>query len=270
LSLPNEQGTTNSSITTSLCFLFCIFFALSFFCLLARLDFPLGIFQPFGFPSFSPFDRLTGFHCIHFIMPVATSHLAIGFAVAGPRGTAFFNSINPPGKADTLHAILLDGTTKVPAMGEIHQSFGHRVSRVTQQDLTVPDVFLSGQKRIDYGTAGFDKLNDPQVSETARLQSLQDYPVGAVLLVSVGGGAVPYITVLANPTITPVDPNSHDSPGGAPVWEEAFESTLLQRFVAAGSIPTHGILSSGSWKTRATTCNTREGLIHISHPIMLT
>ena len=179
-------------------------------------------------------------------MPVPTSNLALAFAVDSPRGTDFFNSIDPPGKLDTLHAILLDGTKKTPAMGDITQSFGHRVSRSTQQDLKVPDVFLSGQKRIDYGTSGFDRLNDPQVKGTARLQSLQDHPIGAALIVSSGGGTVPFITVLANPTISPVDVNSQDGAGGAPIWEETFASTIRELYVAAANTPTLGVLSSGS------------------------
>ena len=203
-------------------------------------------------------------------MPVPTSNLALAFAVDGPRGTDFFNSIDPPGKMDTLHATLLDGSIKTPAMGDITQSFGHRVSRSTQQDLKVPDVYLLGQKRIDYGTKGFDRLNDPQVVGTARLQSLQDNPVGAVLLVSTGGGAVPYITVVANPTITPVDLNSPDGAAGAPLWEEAFESTVMQPYVAAVDTPTHGVLSSGGWKTRADPSTTRDGLLQLSHPVMMT
>jgi hypothetical protein len=71
-------------------------------------------------------------------------------------------------------------------------------------------------KRIDYGTSGFDELHDPQVLGTARLQSLQDHPVEAVLLVSSGDGGAPYITVMAHPSITPVDVNSPDGTGGAP------------------------------------------------------
>jgi hypothetical protein len=203
-------------------------------------------------------------------MPVPTSNLALAFAVDGPRGTDFFESIKPPGKVDTLHALLLDGSAKTPAMGDITQSFGHRVSRSTQLELTVPDVNLSGQKRIDYGTTGFDTLNDHQVLGTARLQSLQDHPVGAVLLVSSGGGDTPYITVVANPSITPVNMNNPDGAGGAPLWEEAFESNVMQRYVAAFSTPTHGVLSSGSWKTRAAPGKTRLELITSSHPVMLT
>jgi hypothetical protein len=134
-------------------------------------------------------------------MPVSPSNLATAFAVDGPRGTDFFNSINPPGKVDTLHATLLDGWKRTPAMKDLIQSFGHRVSRPTQLELKVPDVFLSGQRRIDYGTAGFDQLNDPQVLGKERLQSLQDHPVGAVLLVSSGAGGAPFITVVANPSI---------------------------------------------------------------------
>jgi hypothetical protein len=61
---------------------------------------------------------------------------------------------------------------------------------------------------------------------------------------------VPYITVVANPTITPVDVNSPDG-SGAPFWAEAFESTVMQRFAAAARAPMHGVISSGSWKTRA-------------------
>jgi hypothetical protein len=179
------------------------------------LEFPLGFSNTFGFSTFpfAPLDDVS----LAFIMPVPISNLAIAFTVDGPRGTDFFNSIDPPGKMDTLHATLLDGSTKTPAMGDITQLFGHRVSRSTQLELKVPDIFLSGQERIDYGTAGFDRLNDPQVIGTARLQSLQDHPVGAVLLVSSGGGGAPYITVVANPSITPVDLNSPDGTGGAPV-----------------------------------------------------
>jgi hypothetical protein len=226
-------------------------------------------FQLFGFPALFPLLRSTRLPCI-LIMPAPTSHLATAFAVDGPRGTDFFNSIDPPGKVDTLHATLLDGSTKTPAMGDISQSFGHRVSRAIQQDLKVPDVFLSGQKRIDYGTSGFDKLNDPQVVGTARMQALQDYPIGAVLLVSSGGTGDPYITLVANPSITPVDLNSQDGTDGAPLWETAFESHVVKPFVAAANTPTHGVLSSGSWKTRAAPCTTREGLIKLSHPVMLT
>jgi hypothetical protein len=195
-------------------------------------------------------------------MPNPTPKLAFSFAVDSPRGTDFFDSIDPPGKPATLHATLLDGSNKTPAMGDISQSFGHRVSKTIHTVLSGPDEFLSGPKRIEYGTRGFDALNDPQVVGLARLQSLQDYSVGAVLLVSTGGGTVPYITVLANPTITPVDPPSpQDSSGGAPLWEETFESTVMLKFVAAAHTPTHGVLSSGGWKTRAGCSDTREKLI---------
>ena len=192
-------------------------FLFAFFSLVLSCSFgiPFGFPAIFGFPTF-PFPAFDDVS-LAFIMPVPTSHLAIAFAVDGPRGTDFFNSIDPPGKVDTLHALLLDGSAKMPAMGDIIQSFGHRVSRSTQLELTVPDVHLSGQKRIDYGTTGFDNLNDPQVLGTARLQVLQDHPVGAVLLVSSGGGGTPYITVVANPTITPVDVNTPDGAGGAPL-----------------------------------------------------
>jgi hypothetical protein len=54
-------------------------------------------------------------------MPVPMSNLAIAFAVDGLRGTYFFNSIDPPGKVDNLHATLLDGSKKTPAMWDITQ-----------------------------------------------------------------------------------------------------------------------------------------------------
>jgi hypothetical protein len=41
-------------------------------------------------------------------MPAPTPKLALSFAVAGPRGTDFLDSIRPPGKLATLHATLLD------------------------------------------------------------------------------------------------------------------------------------------------------------------
>jgi hypothetical protein len=144
------------------------------------------------------------------------------------------------------------------------------VSRSTQLELKVPNVFLSGQKRIDYGTTGFDCLNDPQVIGTARLQSVQDYQVGAVLSVSSGGGGAPYITVVANPSITPVDSNSPYGSGGAPLWEEAFESSVMHLYGAAASTPMHRVLSWGSWKTRAAPVSNRTGLLELSTPVMLT
>jgi hypothetical protein len=110
-------------------------------------------------------------------MPNPTPKLAFSFAVDSPRGTDFFDSIDPPGKPATLHATLLDGSNKTPAMGDISQSFGHRVSKTIHTVLSGPDEFLSGPKRIEYGTRGFDALNDPQVVGLARLQSLQDYSV---------------------------------------------------------------------------------------------
>ena len=53
------------------------------------------------------------------------------------------------------------------------------------------DDSLSAPKRMEYGLRGFDALNDPKVVELARLQLLQDFSVGAILLVSSGEGTVP-------------------------------------------------------------------------------
>jgi hypothetical protein len=215
-----------------------------------------------GFPALSVF-RLSYFCPVDdaffasCIMPNPIPKLAFSFAVASPRGTDFFDSIDPPGKSATLHATLLDGSNKIPAMGDISSSFGHQNSKSIHTALGGTGDFLSVPKRIEYGIRGFDELNDSKVVGLARLQLLQDFPVGAVLLVSSGGGTVPYITVLANPTITPVDPTSPTSSGGAPLWEETFESILRQQYVTAANTPTRGVLSSGSWKTRAGNSNTR-------------
>jgi hypothetical protein len=228
-SLPNKQQRIVVSLLVFVSFASFVSFSILLVC-----NFPLGL-QHFRFFNSFPCHATLDDVSIASSMPVPTSNLATAFAVDGPRGTDFFDSIDPPGKVDTLHAILLDGSKKTPAMGEIAQSFGHRVSRSTQLELKVPDVHLSGQDRIDYGTIGFDRLNNPQVLGTARLQSLQDHPVGAVLLVSSGGGGTPYITVVANPSITPVDSNSPDGSGGAPLWEEAFESSVMPLYGAAAS-----------------------------------
>jgi hypothetical protein len=100
---------------------------------------------------------------------------------------------------------------------------------------------LSAPKRIDYGIRGFDELNNPKVVGLACLQLLQDFLAGAILLVLSGAGAVPYITILANHTITPVDHTSSENSGGAPLWEETFESIVMHPYVAAAKTPTHGL-----------------------------
>ena len=75
---------------------------------------------------------------------------------------------------------------------------------------------------------------------------------------------------LANPSITPVDHTSSENPGGAPLWEDIFEPTIMHQYVTVAKTPTHGVLSSGSWKIRAGKCTTREELITLCHPVMLT
>jgi hypothetical protein len=202
---------------------FCIFFSLVF---LARFEFPFGFSYTFGFSTSLFLLRRRRFFCIPLIMPAPTPKLALSFAVASPRGTDFFDSIKPPEKKSTLHATLVDGSNKIPAMGDISQSFGHRVSKPTHLALWGTDDILSAPKRMEYGIRGFDELNDPKVVGLARLQLLQDFPVGAILLVSSGEGTVLYITVLANPTITSVDHTSYENSGGAPLWEDTFESIV--------------------------------------------
>lgn len=201
-------------------------------------------------------------------MPVTTSSFAAAFKADGPRGVAFFSSISPPGKDFTLHALLLDSNMKAPTMTQLSQSMGHRVSKAVQGQLAVSDVFLPASQRLDYVKNQFEMLNDATVDGVARLQSLHDFPVGAVLIVSKGAGEIPFITIVATPTITPFGSSSVES--SAPIWEEAFESQVVEQFITLANAPTHGVLGSMGWKTRLGGVIPREDLIPLSQPVMLT
>jgi hypothetical protein len=61
-------------------------------------------FQHFRVFNFFPCHATLEDVSFAFSIRVPTSDLAIAFALDGPRGTDFFNSINPPGKVDNLHA----------------------------------------------------------------------------------------------------------------------------------------------------------------------
>eukprot|EP00980_Cylindrotheca_fusiformis_P027155 scaffold19075_cov92-Cylindrotheca_fusiformis.AAC.3 len=113
-------------------------------------------------------------------------------------------------------------------------------------------------------------LNDPTRLGGARLQLFQDHPVGEALIVSLGSGNTPFITVVANPTITPVDPTNQED-FGAPYWDEAFEPGILQRVLSPGvTRTTHSCLVSMGWQTREGGLKPKEELLSIAKPVVLT
>eukprot|EP00980_Cylindrotheca_fusiformis_P014829 scaffold4032_cov83-Cylindrotheca_fusiformis.AAC.2 len=147
---------------------------------------------------------------------------------------------------------------------------GHRITSTAQKNHVVePDVFLTQQDRQSYGKDQFGVLNDPTRLGGARLQQFQDHPVGAALIVSLGSGNTPFITVVANPTITPVDPTDPDD-HGAPYWDEAFEPGTFQRVLPPGVTRTHSCLVSMGWQTREGGLKPKDELVSVAKPVILT
>eukprot|EP00980_Cylindrotheca_fusiformis_P017107 scaffold5256_cov155-Cylindrotheca_fusiformis.AAC.4 len=146
---------------------------------------------------------------------------------------------------------------------------GHRISSTAQKNHVVePDVFLTQQDRQSYGRNQFGVLNDPTRLGGARLQLFQDHPVGAALIVSRGSGDTPFITVVANPTITPVDPTNQED-FGAPYWDEALEPGLIQSVLTPGVTRTHSCLVSMGWQTREGGLKPKEELFSSAKPVVL-
>eukprot|EP00980_Cylindrotheca_fusiformis_P008974 scaffold1912_cov135-Cylindrotheca_fusiformis.AAC.21 len=156
-------------------------------------------------------------------MPVVSPALASAFASDGPRGTTFFESISFPRKDESLHALLLDENLTNPTAAVLQHSMGHRITSTAQKNHVMePNVFLPQQDRQSYGITQFGVLNDQTRLGGAQLQQFQDHQVGApALIVSLGSGNTPFITVVANPTIMPVDPTNQED-FGAPYWDEAL------------------------------------------------
>eukprot|EP00980_Cylindrotheca_fusiformis_P019537 scaffold6772_cov101-Cylindrotheca_fusiformis.AAC.1 len=202
-------------------------------------------------------------------MPVVSPALASAFASDGPRGTMFFESISFPRKDESLHAVLLDGNAPNPTASVLRHSMGHRISSTAQKNHVVePNVFLSQQDRRSYGKNQFGVLNDPTRLGGARLQQFQDHPVGAALVMSLGSGNTPFITVVANLTITPVDPTNLDD-FGAPYWDEVFELGLIQRVLPPGVTRTHSCLVSMGWQTREGGLKPTEELFSSAKPVII-
>eukprot|EP00980_Cylindrotheca_fusiformis_P019642 scaffold6829_cov49-Cylindrotheca_fusiformis.AAC.1 len=101
------------------------------------------------------------------------------------------------------------------------------------------------------------------------MSQFQDHPVGAALIVSLGSGNTPFITVVANPTITPVDPTDPDD-HGAPYWDEAFEPGTFQRVLPPGVTRTHSCLVSMGWQTREGGLKPKDELVSVAKPVVLT
>eukprot|EP00980_Cylindrotheca_fusiformis_P002775 scaffold659_cov71-Cylindrotheca_fusiformis.AAC.4 len=206
-------------------------------------------------------------------MPIVTPAFFSGIMPDGPRGASFLDSIRPPGYHESLHVILLNDTEDNPTLAELRQSFGHRVTAQLQKQLAEPHVHLLQKQHKLYGQEEFKKLNAKEITGGHRLQLIQDNPVGAALVVAQVAGLTPFITVVAAPTITPVNLSNQET-FGAPSWAEAFDPQHLQQhsFPAGESSVTHGIIGSQGWKTRVQEFAgwSKAELIVATNPVLLT
>ena len=168
-------------------------------------------------------------------------------------GDNWLDSIAPVFKECSLHAVLLRGQVERRTL-MVRASFGHRLPKdTTNQFHPLGQGVLTSSKRwASVADSDFLDWNTlPDIDGVHRLKILDTSRVGAILFTGQGATGEPFITLLAAPTITPV--NTKDPFLGVPDLRIS-----------------HTVVASASWHSRRNIPNTRESLEHRFKPVMLT
>ena len=112
------------------------------------------------------------------------------------------------------------------------------------------------------------RLNDAALSPTERVVLLGRNQVGAMLVCGQSDpSASPCVTILAVPTITPVDPKEA-STLGAPILEDAFEEDITTSHSSHADQPNHVVLAAIGHATRESAQCTPATLVERALPVV--